>query len=442
MRHATARRFLLACVAAAAFMSGLIGTASAAEPTALTGSASAQQGGLSVVGTLTSNGAPVPNATVDVAVDSTPAVSATTDAGGAFTADVPVSDLTVAHTVQLSFVGTADLTASSFEVAFTPAPADTRVATTVSASVPDPTLYPGELITITGSLEGAGSPVANGKIQAYVAGEEQAESLTFTDDNGGFTTYAEVPADTPPGEAALRVAHPGGSTTLPSEQSITLTIQQEDPKPTGDAETPSPEPTPTEAETTPASQPPTEAEATPSPTSSAQTTEPTEAEASPFSWFWIGALVAGGSAALVTIALLMRRAATREEKRERAEGIEPLYLLADEADADYEPEDHGWVTEEFFLDEDVNEVLLEHPGDAREPRDTGDAPGTGDGASGAAAGHPADPNHDEPAGETTQPFPAPVSPARHSEEPTPELYRTDEAPPEQPKPRRSWSGEE
>ncbi|GAB3815422.1 hypothetical protein GCM10028820_12860 [Tessaracoccus terricola] len=415
-----ARRLLLLCVAAAALLVNSLHVAQAAEPTSLTATAEPDGVGIAVTGTLTSNGEPVAEATIDVALDSTPSTSTTTDDGGAFRATVEVGDATVPHTLQVSFIGTADLNPATTEVEFTPPV--TRQATTLSVSVADDTLYPGELITITGSLEAAGAGVANGEINVFLRGQEQGESLTFTGDNGRFTTYAEVPVDMSAGEAALRVAHPGNRNTLPSERSITLTIQQSAPEPTGDAETPAEDPT--QAETTPATDDTTAAPATTEAAASPEATATDDAtvaninaEPNLFSWFWVGAVVAGGCAALVTIALLMRRAATREEKRERAQGIEPLYLLGDEDDEGYEPEEHGWVTEEFFLDLDDDA--------ASQPTD-------------AVAHTP-----DASPGQTTQPIPAPT-PARPAAppEPAPEIYRTTEEPLEQPKPRRSWSGEE
>ena len=83
----------------------------------------------------------------------------------------------------------------------------------------------------------------------------------------------------------------------------------------------------------------------------------------------------------------------------------------------------GWVTEEFFLPD------YDLPDEAT-PRE------------------PATEPHAEHEGETTQPFPAPEAPIRQAPEPgpeadsKPELYRSAEEPIEQPKPRRSWAGEE
>src|SRR5690606_17483468 len=100
------------------------------------------------------------------------------DNGGAFRVNVQVLDATVPHTLQVSFVGTADLNPTSVEVEFTPPV--TRQATTLTASVADDTLYPGELLVITGSLEAAGAGVPGGEINVFLRGQEQGESLTFT----------------------------------------------------------------------------------------------------------------------------------------------------------------------------------------------------------------------------------------------------------------------
>lgn len=368
-----ARRFLLLCIAAAALLSTLAGPAAAAQPTSVTATASASGSGILVTGTLTSdNGKPVADATMDIAIDSVPTTSVTTDADGAFRANAPAADPTVAHVIQVGFAGGRGLEASSVRVGFTPTSPGTstdpgsstvpgtstdpgtttapaRTATTLTATVADDTLYPGELLAITGSLEAAGSPVANGEVDVFLNGRELAESLSFTDADGRFSTYAEVPVDLQAGEATLRVAHPGSGRNLPSERGVALTIQQPDPEPTAE---PTESPTPTEAATTSAAEP------TSQPAASAEPSATLEAEQAdvasprnPFNWFWVGAVVVGGCAVLVVIALLMRRAATREELREREQGVEPLYLLPDDDDDKYLPEAHGWVTEEFFPDE-------------------------------------------------------------------------------------------
>lgn len=407
MKHATARRLLLLCTAAAALLTSLVGPALAAEPTLLTASAQAEGAGIAIAGTLTSNGEPVADATIEIAVDSTPATSTTTDGAGSFKTTAS-ADATAAHTLQVSFTGDGDLSPNTIEVTFTPAPVQTKAATTLSVSVADASLYPGELLVISGALEAAGSPVANGEINVFIKGQEQGESLAYTDEDGRFSTYAEVPADLPAGETALRVVHPGNRRNLPSEKTISLAIQQADPEPTGEPATPSAEPTPADPTTTAAAGTTTEAasSAVPMATGDAATEEAEPAEVaartSPVSWFWVGAVVAGGCAVLVAIALLMRRAATQEERRERAEGVEPLYLLADDEDDSYLPEAHGWVTEEFLLDEDFPD---------EDPR------------------------------ETTPTFPAPSVSDGPVAERQPDIYRDAEEPVEHPKPRRSWSGE-
>lgn len=405
MKHATGRRILLLCAAVASLLGGLLPPAVAAEPTTLTANTEASTDGIVVSGTLTSNGEPVGGATVDVAVESIPATSATTDETGTFLA-ITVANPSTPHTVQVSFAGTEQLHASSIRVEFVPVPV--QAVTAVSAQVADDTLYPGELLAITGSLEANGDPVPNGEINVFVAGREQTESLAFTGTDGRFATYAEVPTDLSAGATSLRVIHPGTGRTQASESTITLTIQQPAPTPTGE-QTPAQDPTPAEDPTTARAeasiQESAEADVEPAVTAEAGAEEPTNTT-NPFSWFWVGAVVVAGCAALVTIALLMRRAATREEKRERDLGIEPLYLLGDDVDADYRPEDHGWVTEEIPVFED-------------DPKMAPDAPG-----------------------ETTQSFPAPASPIRPAPEPGPSIYRDEEPAQHQPKPRRSWSGEE
>lgn len=429
-----ARRLALVWLAAIGIFLGAIAPMAAAEDTALTAYSQYADGELTVTGQLTAGGEPVKNASIAILIDDTPVAAERTNDNGGYEARffVPSELATGQHSMEVRFEGRGQLTANTVRIALDfgqgaqpeppvppgettdpgqpteasgstqePAapvePAEDKVATTLAAQLDDTEPDPGSLLAIDGTLVSGGEPLSGGEIHVTLGGTEQNDSLAYSTADGSFSTFLEVPSDQAPGATEVRISFPGTGSYLASDAVVTITVAAPEPEPTAE---PSASPQPTEASA--------EATATATATvqdedSEAETTP--AAERSPWSWLWVGLVVVGGSALLVTIALLIRRGAGGRFRRDADADSEPLYLLGDEDDDNYIPEEHGW--EEFEVD------------------DAGTRAWSFDDV-----------------GEPTAPMPATNPPATEAE-PTLPIYRNGPAETvERPNPRRSWSGED
>lgn len=352
----------MALLALAGFLLAQTPTA-AAVPTQLQANAEVNDSRqVTVVGTLSSAAVGIGPAEVRVLLNATPLGSTTTSQQGVFHLSAALPDDIVGgqHIITVSFNGDGEHDPSSAvlplsldapqEPATTAPPPDTR-ANAVPTLTVDPTeVDPGALLTLTGSVSLAGDPLASVAVRFSIGGTDSPDSLTYTGDDGRYSTFLEVPQDQAPGQTEVRVAVAEGRSHKAGSQTAALTIrvpdvETEEPTPTPSLDaTPTPEPTPEDTDI---------AEATSS------VTAPAEEESedttvviapSPWSWFLIALVTVGGSALLVTIALLMRRNANLEGH----DATETVFRLDTEAwddDAAWEqsqpdPDDDGPPTQE------------------------------------------------------------------------------------------------
>lgn len=117
-------------------------------------------------------------------------------------------------------------------------------STRISAKVAgDTKVYPGDTITVDGSLVYAtGDPIAGGTVTTAV-GEGEPENPVITNADGRFTTMAHIPQNAPPGPVSLVISFAGTSQLDASRTEIQLTVEKEPSKPTESEETPAAEPT-------------------------------------------------------------------------------------------------------------------------------------------------------------------------------------------------------
>ncbi|MCC2594231.1 hypothetical protein LKO27_12520 [Tessaracoccus sp. OS52] len=433
-------RALVLCLAIVGQLAVASASAGAAEPTTVTAAAEPDGDLLVVSGQVTSRGKGVKNADVGIAVGAVSS-AARTDNDGLFITALPLPDPTLSHRIQVTFGGRGNLAPASVELVLPGTPADlspeavpmaakaapppqaatagkpaataspepmadSRAASAIEATASRTSLEPGEVLTLTGSLTADGAPLPASEVQVWLGGQEHTDSLTFTGDDGSFSTFLEVPLEQSPGETEAVVRFPGGDSHLGSESTVTLTIEAPAPEPTAE-----PEPSVSEAPTTQASAEVATAvgEAGDEPADSDQVQEdsdagtPADQPSAPMAWFWLAAVVVGGSAILVTIALLMRRNTARGEQRDVEDGVGPLTFLDDDPDdlGDGDGWDDNDPTEEFFTDQgdwDADDTATAGPAETVSGRT-------------ASAG------------------------------PTLSIYR-DGPPPVEHQPRRSWSGED
>lgn len=195
---------------------------------------------------------------------------------------------------------------------------------------------PDSVVEVHGTVTaGDGNGVGNRKIDALFNGRIHEESTTFTDDSGSFTTFVAIPADEPEGEAQIEVTTP--ETEGYTSASLTLQVTVGERLSTSDStETTTQTPSPTQ-----------------SPASGAPTVEDSDDEAAvesleadarpayhsgPWDWFWAIVVIVGGTALLITFALIIRGMINKRSRDE-----DDAVLLGDD----------GLLDSRFGVDDDV-----------------------------------------------------------------------------------------
>lgn len=316
--------------------------AGAAEPSRLEVAADFNAGTVTVVGRLSSEGRGIRNARVDVSVGPAAAGSARTDGQGRFLHRFAFEATPGDHVISVTFRGNdrfervrADVTVSVASPTpsppaspstrppsptpttptptpspttptRTPTPTPTRSAeTSLALTVSPESAYPGEVLTLTGRLTSEGAPLGASRISFAIGGREQPDALVFTDSDGRFLTYLEVPQSLRPGEATVTATFAGREGLQPTRRAVPVEIRKvEAESPTPSPTSPSASPSATASGTVPA-EPTATAPTAPGP----EATVPAEPEGGAFPWSWVLlALVAvGGISLLVLVGLLIRR---------------------------------------------------------------------------------------------------------------------------------------
>ena len=344
---------------------GVPSTATAAYRTSLDAAASASPGRLSVEGGLASGNKGVPDATVSILLDGNEIASTTTDANGRFQSSSDVPSGTSGRTrVIVLFAGNEEYapsqkslyvklepkqdpspeptrTTSTPRPTPTQGPTDTppptqqpthtqqptesqtpsgttpptpptpptqdRAATSLTLSVDPSGAYPGDVLTLTGTLSSTSGKVSGVPIHFLIAGAEQMDSLVTTNSGGHFTTFLEVPLDLKAGRVTVEVVYNGSSTLLGTSRTARVEIKQASaegtptPEATTAAPDPSPDPTTAPEETATESTLPVPEDTTPA-------TPPAN-----WGWFVVTVIATGGVALLTVVGLLLRRFTARTQ---------------------------------------------------------------------------------------------------------------------------------
>lgn len=312
----------------------LLGTSRvAAEDLAdLTAQARIEAGQVIVEGSLSSDGQPVRNVRIFVQVDEEPTYYIDADNQGAFGIHVPAPANAAAVTVW--FEGRGNVAATTWEIPLdsgtsarlepavspsgepstqpspSPTPSQEHAPVSVQVELSTSESRPGGLIEATGSVSSAaGQPITDMQVDAMFGDAVLEYSTTFTDAQGKFTTFIEIPADAAVGAAQLALVTPEVGEFAAGKQVLEVTIK-EPPSPQAHA-TPTAGPVSSPAalpEADDASGPPADA---PGEEVSGASLAPTGLE-----WVLVGVVIVGGMSLLVGMFILYRSISDRRRQHE------------------------------------------------------------------------------------------------------------------------------
>ncbi len=211
-----------------------------ANQSVIQASAEYSDGRIHVLGEVTSEGVPVRNVSVSAHLAGTSAAAAS-DELGRFSLSVPVPEgLSGSLTLTLVFEGRDNISGTQTslhvhvpdlhvaqDLSLAAEPADVQpaaesapqpepIALDVEASLSRSTSYPGGLLGLTGTVADThgGNRMGNVRVDASFGGIPLNDSTTFTDEQGQFVTFVEIPAAATEGESTiLVVANAGGRGT-------------------------------------------------------------------------------------------------------------------------------------------------------------------------------------------------------------------------------------
>ena len=168
---------------------------------------------LSLTGTLTSGGQPIPGADIKLTLDNQPLGTTTTGADGSYssTTNLPSSG---PHVVAASYAGDATYRLASATQRFTVSPATTAPATTappatvITAQLAPSPVAAGAVLAVTGNVSSGGVPVDSSRVDIS-CDFGGLTALGVTDTTGNFSVNFSLPATGQPSKLTVTVAFAG-----------------------------------------------------------------------------------------------------------------------------------------------------------------------------------------------------------------------------------------
>ncbi|MFV0429180.1 MAG: hypothetical protein ACK5KO_07130 [Arachnia sp.] len=189
---------------------------------------------------------------------------------------------------------------------------------TLTAQVDPASAAPGDLVSINGTVATAGGdPVRQAEVDVTIGGTALPDSTTFTNDDGSFATYAEVPLDLPPGSVEVTLTSPATASLGAGSLAVEFAVKAAPQVEASPGASPSPEASPSGDPSAQASASSTDPEAAPS--EDTTTARVDENLVNPFEWLLVAVIAVGGVSLLVVLGLLIRRRTRRQPPAEDAD---------------------------------------------------------------------------------------------------------------------------